>query len=349
MNQGPSKMARGLILLVLAATSIASQVSAQAATATASTCRVRIPLSVHDPSASSSQGFFQAEIRARNKGIAVVGTQKQDGSRSVVLLMDLSGSMAYDHPIVGDHVWEETRQLAKEFLTAMKPGDAAALHVFATRHHVVVPLTRNLAGVVEAVGQLPKPRSKEARALLEGIQTVYGDAVKAAATAGSGETDELRPGDVTLLLSDGFGHASETELRRLAAELLHRGLRVFLLRAGPEPHRRIPDIYSMATLARLTGGFFLDTWTPKVTVPGYNRFNPGAPPSPERVRGAAQMANHMVRSFIWVQMEFRKCDGKGKTLELEVRDSEGRRIDDENLLYPRYAAPVAGRGAEGKR
>jgi len=299
-------------------------------------CRVRVPITVNDPSAPQPEDFLRVRIRSRDKTVKVVATQAAKGSRRVVVLLDLSGSMATDHPIVGDDIWEEARSLAREFLAAMQPEDWAALHIFATRHEVVIPLTQDVGSVMRALDELPKPASEDARVRAG----YYTDAVGAVGMAVD-QTKQLESGDVILLISDGQGNTGRMEMGPLAADLSGRGLRVSLLRVGPEPDFRFPNALRMTQFAWQTGGFTLSTWNARVVVPGYERRISEQPPPAERVRGVARVANHMLRGFSWVELEFARCDGKPRELKLELRDERGRRVDERTVLYPRYVAAMA--------
>ncbi len=318
-----------LLLLLLIASGLALAAQEQA------TQTYVLPLGVYDRDGKFVEGLKPEQIRVKGVKATVKRLELDTGPRRIILLLDMSGSMGQRKT-----AWEFVRSVTKAVLTAIRPDNSVALHVFAEKHVVLVPFTEDFAAVDSQLDALPRPGRTEAKeaygrktALLDALASVMNECEK-----------EFRLGDVIFLISDGGAmRTSEVKIQDLRSRVGRAGVRIFHL---------VPILPSLATvgdlwvwdlevaesLAKETGGEILFPWeTWEVPVPG-GSYPPNYARS-ENVAATVQKAARLIQSVYRVELEVPESPHKPRKLTVEVLDSHKRRISKERLLDPRYLVP----------
>lgn len=183
-----------------------------------------ITLTVHDSEGHFIEGIKPEQLRIKGTQATVRRLGLNSSPRRIILLLDMSGSMAGDRQ--DKDRWQHALQMAKAFVSRLQPDDRIALHVFAKKRAAVIGYTQDFGTVVRQIDALPTPGTKRAK-------SAYGDTTRLPdALAEILATDkELAFGDAIVLISDAEQFVTEKiELSKLTPELVGRGIRVFLLR-----------------------------------------------------------------------------------------------------------------------
>lgn len=202
------------------------------------------------------------------------GAARPDSGRDLLLLLDVSASMATPDLATGGQPLSRlaaATRLGGRFL-ARRPGDRAGLIVFGSRPYLYVPLSHDLDTVARALDGLAVG--------LAGNTTAIGDAVALAVRTLAGEGAAPARSAVTVLISDGAhnaGHLSQEQAAWLAAG---RRVRVHALAlgappagGGAEPLRPLTEQtggrYARATDGAAVAAFFeqLDALEPATRAP----------------------------------------------------------------------------------
>jgi len=295
-----------------------------------------IPVTVVDrQSGRPVQGLTVTSFRS--KSFEVISATPKSGPYRIVLLVDLSGSMN------GLDRFRGAKKFVRAFLTLPFSRNMVALHAYAERHKVLVPLTRDRNLIERGLDFLPRPNSRESKEEF-GYKTALWDALME--TVGG----SLAFGDVIVVLGDGLGdNSSQADVETVIEKFSNRGIRVFVLNLS-QPGMEIFDpsilsgINEITNLLEASGGYYISQWYR----PWY---------SPTRGDGRemyyyrdypllARIVHDFVKYSYRLEIELRKPVKKKKKVKLEIRDERGKRSKNVFVYYPRVLYPVQAKTAK---
>jgi hypothetical protein len=300
-------------------------------------------------------GVKAGEIRIKGIRARVRSLELDIGPRRIILLLDMSGSMAdrivesyAGQLIMGSSRWGYGTDLAEDFLGFLQPADFVSLDVFATKHQTLVPFTHDFALAARQIGALPIPGAK-ASEKERGDRTRLGKALAEIVA----EIENRRDwGVVVVLVSDGeYTVGSEDsrkeDLNRLAPRLAAAGMRVILLicrpqkvvRGGTLPQGQLPtseyfDLDLVDFVASMGGATICPWGVINLALPVYRQ-----QADVSNLREAASTAYQMAHRTYLLELEVLDSIQKPRKFSLELLDSRGRVLHDVELLYPHYLAP----------
>jgi hypothetical protein len=337
----------GLLVLLAALSAVVAPARGQQVPET----RV-ITLEVHDRGGHFIEGIEPEQLRIKGVVATVRHLQLDSSPRRIILLLDVSSSMAGD-PYSDRDRWQHALQMAKVFVSRLQPDDRVALHVFAKRHIALMEYTQDFGAVIRQIDALPKPGTKAAKSAY-GYTTWLPDTLAEILATDK----ELGLGDAIVLISDAESfHAEKTQLWKLKPELAGRGIRVFLLCIAlpwirvldrqhavgsgtvAEYRAGMPWIDSweeLGDLVRNSGGSILDVWGPVVVPPGSGRLDL----DPRFIESAAHIAYLSVRKIYEVELELSSPLGKPCKITLQMADVRSPRLKDLDLVYPHILIPA---------
>lgn len=250
-----------------------------------------------------------------------------DGPRRILVLLDVSGSMEEISR------WKRARTFVRTFLGFLEPEDEIALHVFAERHQVVVPFTRQSEAITVALDSLPRPGSRQSKVRF-GDDTALADALLAAAGT------SLHFGDSILLVSDMIGQdSSDARPETIAVKLVDDGIRLFyfnIYRPG-EPLYAPPFDNPALKLVEGTGGKYFSQWHSPVRA----TFNPIESPHYlyDDFPAVARKTYIAIKYIYRLELHLREPLKKKRKLRVEARDKRVKKQFKLEFFYPKVLYP----------
>lgn len=294
----------------------------------AQTSEVRtVPLAVLKSSGRADLSLTLRNIRIKGHGVVARKLTLDTSPRRIVLLLDISGSMAtlidYSKRIT---TWDDARNMAEIFLRTRFRQDLLALDVFAEEEKQIVPFTHDFDSIQTALTVVPQPKGNTDAA--NALQSVL---------------LELGPsptfGDAVVFLSD--GQFRGTSLDSLAADTSRGSVRVFLLSPRVDPDR-----YTVAPGSSVTSEFEAETAFMETT--GGFSFAPQSVPD---VEGASELVladplrrvealSNAIHGTYRLELQFERPVLKKQRLELEIINDAGKSVRDLHVLYPHTLYPI---------
>lgn len=298
----------------------------------------------------SPQNISLKGVKATVKRIAF-----DDSPRKVVLVLDISGSMTGGEELEQRNGrWNNARAMAEKLLANLPPADWISLHVFADHDREVVAPTHDFDSIRKAIDLLPDPDSKPAVRAYGGT-TQLGEALSAILN----DRGRLQSfGDSIVVFSDGGFNGSGADGGRVRAQLLARGIRIFLAIASarlllpptlaiglpatsmtwrwyPPPEGALAFYYAplqdAASLCKLTAGTAIQA-EPLNRVD--ERFKP------DSLEAAMKQAAWVVQDTYRLQLSLGEALTKQRKIKLELVGSSGKPVRVPTLLYPEYLKPT---------
>lgn len=118
-----------------------------------------IPLTILEQDGRSEQLVKPQSLRVKGVPGQVQRVELDSGPRRIVLLLDASGSMTRSP----EPRWQSAIQIAKEFLSMLRPADRVALHVFAVKHLILSSYTGDFGFVAWQLGLCRELSSQSAK------------------------------------------------------------------------------------------------------------------------------------------------------------------------------------------
>jgi len=285
-----------------------------------------VPLSVLNSNGTADLSLSLRNIRVKGHDVVARKLTLDTSPRRIVLLLDVSGSMAilidYSKHVT---IWDDARNMAEMFLRTRFRQDLLALDVFAAEEKQIVPFTHDFDSIHTALGVVPQPKGNTAaaNALLSvlrelGPSTTFGDAV--------------------VFLSD--GQFAGRSLESLEVDACRRSVRVFLLspRVDPnvstvDPSRATTEIEAETAFMNTTGGFsFAPQGVPDVV--GVSELVFADP-----LRRVEALSN-AIHATYRLELQFERPILRKQTLQLEIINDAGKTVRGVYALYPHTLYPV---------
>ena len=146
--------------------------------------------------------------------------------------------------------WSHVLFLLKDIVSKTQVDDWLSLHVFASSHEVLVPLTHDFAQVSRRIDSISAPSGRGRPTL--GLKTCLNQALSDIIQDPS---DILAVGDAIVLVSD-ESTITDKSASKTTRELTSRGIRLFLIRV----HESEIMLSYMRDMAQETGGAICIPW-----------------------------------------------------------------------------------------
>jgi len=293
----------------------------------AQTAEVRtVPLVVLNSNGKAELNLALRNIRVKGHGVVARKLALDTGPRRIVLLLDVSGSMAtlidYSKRVT---VWDDARNMAEMYLRTRFRQDLLALDVFAEEEKQIVPFTHDFDSIQTALAVVPQPKGNT-------------DAVNALQSV----LRELGPsvtfGDAVVLLSD--GQFAGRFLDSLEADTCRRSVRVFLLSPRVDPFLADVDPGSGVTSSFEAETGFMSTtgglaFAPQI-VPGVEGVSELVLADPVR---RVEALSNAIHGTYRLELQFERPILKKEKLQLAIVDDAGKTVRGVYALYPHTLYP----------
>jgi hypothetical protein len=269
-------------------------------------------------------------IKVNGHRAVVVDAHYSFAPRRVVVLLDISGSMA-GQPETSKK-WQVAREALEDFLADTPADVQVALLTFSSQVRDQFDFSQTRTSITTWL----KDESVRQTSVKTGGGTALYDAMLAA-TKLFGST---RPGDAVYAITDGgdnSSHISETELDKL---MLRSGIRLFLFLLD-DPVPADLDLLGRGTitdLARSTGGFVFGVSGRPIgmlSLPTRDALYDFDKRAQDRIKLYTQALNVQVNGFYSVRWNSPLPTRKVNKLSLQVMDDSGRVKKDTSWTYQR--------------
>jgi hypothetical protein len=278
------------------------------------------------------------------KTINVLSVAYTEGSRRVVILLDVSGSMRGRETDKSDK-WQIARAAASELVASLPPGSKASLITFTNKIHTEAALSTDFKPIQDWLNH-DTARHPE---LLRGPTALY-SAILAAVKA----LEPAERGDAIYVITDARENASQTRVSEVERALRTSGVRLFafVLSAGsfinveePHPAADLPGEREgwaeLLGMSRNSGGL--------MTALGEKAVFPGVSPHSWRyiyddltkgqIRFYAHQFSQQITGFYSLTFQIPEDPTHPQHWELTVVDAGGHKRKDASVAYPRELSP----------
>lgn len=324
-----------------------------------------LPLTVLDAQGIPVVGLTSEQLQL--KGVEGRATlTADDGPRRIILLLDVSSSMgsASSGPL---GKWNRAKGFITEFVSAKRPHDKVALHVYAGRYKVLTPLDASSDQILAALDDLPVPGASQSKKRFE-HWTMFLDALKA-----SLETN-LQFGDAIVVIADDVNEdrRSKSKLEGVMKTATALGVRVYSVNveqpfAGPPetggpvvgglgaPPSPVEDPASgiepydtwirrrgsqrggllLRKVAQATGGQSISIWMGATYYPARNQFHMPA----GALRESGRELHASIGALYRLELKAMSPLKKRKGIDIRITRS-GKVRDDLRVYHPRQLYPA---------
>jgi hypothetical protein len=295
-----------------------------------------IPASVYTGSGDAVAGLTPENFKASlgGKPVLVTAATYDSGPRSIVILIDASGSMIES----GKLAWG--LKFARDLVSSASPQDSLALLTFSDETEVAASLGQSRTDLLTAVDKLQNRQWRRVKGIR---RTALEDALVNALAL----LKTPRVGDAICLVTDGGENASRSSQSKVEALLQSAGVRVCVFlptwygedRGAAEQGAQFQS--EMRDLTSATGGALLPFVPGQIR--GLARRVAGTPAmsasDDEDLRRAAQLFQRRILSLIELDVTLPAPLAKPREWNLEVVDASGRRHKQLEVIYPHRLAP----------
>jgi hypothetical protein len=263
---------------------------------------------------------FRVKVNGRPFGI--VEANYSLAPRRIVVLLDMSGSMAGETP--NNRKWWIAREAVEDLLEETPADVKVALLTFSSQAHDVFDFSQSRSSVATWLKDEPRRQAE-----IKGRTALY-DSVLAATKL----LEPTRPGDAVYAITDGWdnnSHTSETDTQKI---LLQSRIRLFVfLFAQPLPFAPEGSVPPVMRLARATGGFVFGVSghhgaAGSQGLPSWDSTFDYNEPTRERIRLSTRALNIQVNGFYTLHLDGPPTAAQSSKVSLEVVDASGKAKKD---------------------
>jgi von Willebrand factor type A domain len=318
------------ILAILSLPGLFSSALAQEAGSTPETYPVLV--NVVDLHGNDIRDLSKNDFRVRINGKPAVISEAQYSvaPRRIVIVLDMSGSMAGE---IDTGKWLVARKVVGDFLTQMPPDAPVAMVTFSDQVYETVDFSKGRTAIAEWLKQGPSERADIKRS-----KTALFDAI----LAGLKLLEPFRLGDVVYAITDGEDNHSQWSKASTEDTLLKSGVRLFAFLFGETtPTAEGQEVKEMfqEMIADSGGTAFVISGR---QVPGgasWNVHYDNDRHSEEQLKVFTQQINNQVKGFWILHLAFPSL-GKQSKVKLEILDQRGKARRDLAFSYPRVLPPT---------
>jgi VWFA-related protein len=299
---------------------------------TQSTCSLLV--NVLDRNGNAVRNLTKDSFRVKVNGhpAAVVATDYGLAPRRIVVLLDMSGSMAGEAE--KSKKWKIAREAVEDFLEETPAEVQVALLTFSSKIHDTLDFSQGRSSITAWLERGPSQRSE-----IKGTTAFY-DATVAAAKL----LEPALPGDSIYAVTDGGDNNSRISQAAAKQRLVQSQIRLFVfLFSEPMPtEEERSGGESVMELARDTGGFVFGISGHRST--GGASFLPLVEydydkPTRERIRLYTQALNIQVNGFYTLRLDANLRPGKAGKVSVAIVDDRGIARKDVAFTYSTALPP----------
>lgn len=296
--------------------------------------RRTLPVNVLDAQGNLVRGLTAADFRASFRGqpVKILSVTRAAGSRRIVILLDVSGSMA-----TPKSKWGVARMAAEDVAAYAPPGSSVALVAFSDRVNEKLDFAVGREALLRKVSEMDSDSipggGKGRTALLDALAESLG------------MLDKPELGDAVFAITDGGENSSRIRRKQAEGNLLHSEARFFffLLRSPLWEHLAANELAGgvgmLDDLRKASGGYSVNVWPTSVSqLYETERFDLS-----EEDRAAIRFLTHrlyqQMGEFYSVEVVLPEGLSKPQGWKLEVLGENGKRRKDVEVVYPRKLVP----------
>jgi hypothetical protein len=268
-------------------------------------------------------------IKVNGHPAALIDSQYSLAPRRIVMLLDMSGSMAGETE--KNKKWPIAREAVEDLLVETPADVQIALLTFSSQVHDVFGFSQDRQAMLAWL-----KRGTSQRSDIKGTTAFYDATIQAAKLL-----ESTRPGDAIYAITDGGDNHSDVSAINTEKLLLQSGVRLFLfLFAEPNPFEQ-ERVDSVLELAHRTGGFVFGVSGRR----GLHAFDfdyDDNKNARERIKLYTRALNVQINGFYTLQLETLPPSRKLGKVSLEIVDGSGKVRKDVAWTYPR-ALPAQGK------
>jgi hypothetical protein len=295
-----------------------------------------IPVNVYTKGGEPVTALTAANFKASIKGkpIVVTATTYDRGPRSIVILIDVSGSMTER----GRLKWG--LEFAQDLISSAPSQDSLALLTFSNQVENAVAFGQSRTALLAEIDKLQHPDWDRVKGMRK---TAMEDALLSALAV----LKTPRVGDAICLVTDGGENASQSRKSNVEALLELAGVRVYAIlptwhigfRTLSPEEAQGPS--KLRDLASATGGvllMFVPGQVRNISIPTTGPFEV-IDSDRQELASASQAFHREISSFNILKVRLPERLTKPRDWNLDVVDASGQREKDAQVLYPQRLAP----------
>jgi hypothetical protein len=296
--------------------------------------RRTVAVGVVDDQWNFVQGLTAADFRGKlhGRGVEILSASIDTGPRHIVLLLDASGSM------MGEKKWKTAKSFSEDLIRFAPPQAFIAQIAFSGSVLDTEGFAQDPRTLLERLGALVKvceqPRKTRPTALYDAVASALGT------------PEGLGFGDIIYAVTDGVDNKSQSQPKRVEADLLRAGVRLFsvlidydlAMRGRVLVDAEGPD--RLLSVVEATGGNVL-------TLP-YAAASESIPLSHikartfgEKIDLALSRLREQMGEFYRVDLRLPVTVDKPTQWKLEVIDEKGKPNREVEVHYPQQLMPCA--------
>jgi Mg-chelatase subunit ChlD len=272
-------------------------------------------------------------VRVNGRPAALLQASYSLAPRRIVVLLDMSGSMAGEP----DHKkWWIAREALEDLLAETPSNVSIALLTFSDQVHDVFEFSQNRTSMAAWLKERPGKKGDDR---VHGRTAIFDALLAATKMLGS-----ARPGDAIYVITDGGDNSSHILATKIRKLLLQSGIRlfVFLFAEQQWPGEMQSGTDSLMEMARATGGFvfgisarhsgvdFVPSWS--FAFDDDNR-------TLEKVKIYTRALNVQVNGFYTLRFDSPVPLGKARKVSVDLVDGTGRPRKDVAFTYSTLLPP----------
>lgn len=307
-----------------------------------------VPVTILTADGNPVLNLQSQNLRVHSRGLKVKSFSPDASPRRIVLLFDVSGSMALSNGRVT--LLQAAVHTAELFLDRVPSLDSISVHVFADMDQEVVPFTHDFGTIRASIANLPKPGADESKKEY-GTRTDLGNSLNHILTLLS---EHPQFGDTIVIFSDGlFPRAGQGDilsyydqpdyLYRVTPRLGMLGVRVFFSLAGNV--EGAPPLHGIESFIGATGGESFELHKSGGLYLGMNDAY-DRPETPifrsDSLEERALALCAAIQDTYRAELQPTSSLEKPIRLQLDVVDERGKVLHNAAVLSPEFLYPDAG-------
>jgi von Willebrand factor type A domain len=269
------------------------------------------------------------QVRCNGKNTTVLDAHYSVAPRRIVVLFDMSGSMAGND----SSKWQIANEALSDLLTITTTDVPIALVTFSDGVHIISGFEQGRRAITEWINQKKtKDVAQKRTALFDAMATAVH------------LLDPPRAGDTIYAITDGGDNASHVSARMTREGLLASGIRLFaFVLAEPNQGPEYEGMSSLVQLATDTGGFIFGVTSTSLS-PGLPSYGPSARYEyNDRVRDTIKSSTYLLNLRVhgfYVLRFGNSLSRKTNKIKADILGATGSPRKDVSFTYTRVILPA---------